>query len=506
MNPSYEGGSSLLHIAARIGNRYSVHNICDSLAINNQSVIPKDDVGITPIHEAYFYGHYDIAKYILKILGTRYTNRAWLRQRSGYYYFRTWSNRNEYQVEHNITEAIIAEVEEMIDSTESGNFTGEPMEILSKLTEDSEQTVEIPYTEMIARNLLIELRHLFQTLHLSNESRPKSQTRQLERLNGSFVLDNFQKLSQMDNLTDETINLIVSIVPKIMETRLSRGAKGWKALYYITKMYFQHSVIPEEVWTNLQEHGYCSVGDWTGCNCKMSAKGDKQSQEVCTLPFVDDPLTVKHVVNHVNQSCDCEDSCQYCAECIKGDEFSSMITTTPWVASIGYISGSDWIHECTANIIGKNMIVTIAQCVENVDNSTQIKVGSEVFYDIESVDLHPDFSGTQFNIAIVYTTQNIEFSDKTRPICVPQFAEEDDDGLDGKAVRLSGWTPMGQQNRLVPIRDNSFCHPLDDFPNRSSSPTAAANRRVRVALLFSQLVIFAIVLYAKLLEKEVDRS
>jgi len=151
-----------------------------------------------------------------------------------------------------------------------------------------------------------------------------------------------------------------------------------------------------------------------------------------------------------------------------GDDFSSMTTKTPWVASIGYISGSDWRHECTANIISKNMIVTIAQCVENVDNSTQIKVGSEVFYDIESVDLHPDFNGNQFNIAIVYTTQNIEFSDKTRPICVPQFAEEDDDGLDGKAVRISGWTPMGQQNRLVPIRDNSFCHPLDNFPNQSN--------------------------------------
>ena len=136
INPSYEGGSSLLHIAARFGNGRAVEMICNFLASNNQSVIPIDDVGITPIHEAYFYGHYDIAKYILQQIGT-----------------------NQNQAGHNITDDIIAEVEEMIDSTESGNFTGEPMEILSKLT--NEQTVDIPYTEMIARNLLIEMNTRF---------------------------------------------------------------------------------------------------------------------------------------------------------------------------------------------------------------------------------------------------------------------------------------------------------------------------------------------------------
>jgi len=65
----------------------------------------------------------------------------------------------------------------------------------------------------------------------------------------------------------------------------------------ITKMYFQNSVIPEEVWTILQERSYCSLEDWTDCSCNMGAKGDKQSQEVCTIPFVDDPFIVKHVVN-----------------------------------------------------------------------------------------------------------------------------------------------------------------------------------------------------------------
>ena len=82
----------------------------------------------------------------------------------------------------------------------------------------------------------------------------------LGRSQGPFIENAFSIICMMaeDNLTDETVNLISSIVPKIMEKSLwlkRRWAKGLKFLYYSTKMYFQQSVIPEEVWTNLHEHG-----------------------------------------------------------------------------------------------------------------------------------------------------------------------------------------------------------------------------------------------------------
>ena len=229
VNPSYEGGSSLLHIAARVGSGKAVRVLCHRSVINNQSAIPIDDVGITPIHEAYFYGHYRAAKYILKKFG------------------------------HNITDAIIAEVEEMIDSTESGNFTGEPMEILSKLTNESRQTA-IPYTEMIARNLLIEVRHLFETLHLLSETRLKSQTRQLERLKGTFVLKTFQKLSLMDNLTDETMNQVSSVASFLIRWGILNEYHEYRKylgpyIVDILKIYSKQYIQPGEALTNLQELG-----------------------------------------------------------------------------------------------------------------------------------------------------------------------------------------------------------------------------------------------------------
>ena len=70
------------------------------------------------------------------------------------------------------------------------------------------------------------------------------------RSQGQFVENAFSKISMVeDNLTDETVNLIASVVPKFMKTRRIFRVK---ALYYITMMYFQQSVIPEEVWTSLE--------------------------------------------------------------------------------------------------------------------------------------------------------------------------------------------------------------------------------------------------------------
>ena len=131
------------------------------------------------------------------------------------------------------------------------------MEILSKLTNDYGQTA-IPYTEMIARNLLIELRQLFQTLDLSNRSR--RQTRQLERLRGSFVFNTFQKLSQMDNLTDETTNQISSVASYLIRWGILNASpqKRIREPYIrnILNIYSKQYITPgEEALTNLREAG-----------------------------------------------------------------------------------------------------------------------------------------------------------------------------------------------------------------------------------------------------------
>ena len=104
------------------------------------------------------------------------------------------------------------------------------------------------------------------------------------------------------------------------------------------------------------------------------------------------------------------------------------LKNTPWIASIGYASESAWIHKCIGNIIAENKILMPAQCgVYLFNNGTKIKVGSQnttldsasIFYTIGSIWL-----SLEFDIGVVYTTENINFTDEVRPVCIPQSPEE----------------------------------------------------------------------------------
>ena len=150
-----------------------------------------------------------------------------------------------------------------------------------------------------------------------------------------------------------------------------------------------------------------------------------------------------------------------------GEDTSSELARTPWIASIGYISESNWIHECMGSIISNNMILAPAKCIQDFDNFTQIKVGSQLLtldspvYDIASVKFHPEFNdNVDYNIAIVYTTEPIEFSDNIMPVCVPQVTKEHD-ALNGKAVLISYYSSMQLRLKLMPVNSIADCQTFD---------------------------------------------
>ena len=103
------------------------------------------------------------------------------------------------------------------------------------------------------------------------------------------------------------------------------------------------------------------------------------------------------------------------------------------------------------------MILAPAKCIQDFGNFTQIKVGSQLLtldspvYDIASVKFHPEFNeNMDFNIAIVYTTEPIEFTDNIMPVCVPQVTKEHE-ALNGKAVWISYYSSMQLRLKLMPV-------------------------------------------------------
>ena len=87
-----------------------------------------------------------------------------------------------------------------------------------------------------------------------------------------------------------------------------------------------------------------------------------------------------------------------------GEDTSSHLARTPWVSSIGHISDSTWIHKCIGSIISKHMILAPGHCLQDIDNSIKVKVGSEFLsmnssiYDIDFVEFHPEFNNTKGNV------------------------------------------------------------------------------------------------------------
>ena len=89
-----------------------------------------------------------------------------------------------------------------------------------------------------------------------------------------------------------------------------------------------------------------------------------------------------------------------------GEDTSSHLARTPWVSSIGHISDSTWIHKCIGSIISKHMILAPGHCLQDIDNSIKVKVGSEFLnmnssiYDIAFVEFHPEFNNTIGNVQL----------------------------------------------------------------------------------------------------------
>ena len=164
-----------------------------------------------------------------------------------------------YQTDFNVTD-LIGQINEMIDSTERGDFSGDPMEILNKLnrlsfigTSDS--------VEMIAERYLRGLEILLDVAGSGTSSQRQAFREMI--LNEEIVYA-FHKLSQMQNLTNETTNLAANVGTLLISKTAEHPGPGGKptegggfpkSLYYILKMFSRVPHVSMEVITNLKEIG-----------------------------------------------------------------------------------------------------------------------------------------------------------------------------------------------------------------------------------------------------------
>ena len=248
INPTcYLSGTSFMHIASKKGQMQEIQFGCEWLEKHHQNIIPMDDAGMTPIHEAYLNGHYGIARYLLQ----RLDNESTLEM------YQTDFNVTDY----NVTD-LIAQINEMIDSTERGDFTGDPMEILNKLNRLS----------FIGRSAeMIVGRYLRELEILLDEAGSPSQDRALQEklFNGELIVDVFYRVSLMQK-TIETMDLIENVGTLLISRLAERPEHSFgpggkpieddgfpKSIYYLLKMFSNVPHVSMKVMRNLKEIGRC---------------------------------------------------------------------------------------------------------------------------------------------------------------------------------------------------------------------------------------------------------
>ncbi|XP_063834122.1 vitellin-degrading protease-like [Ostrinia nubilalis] len=143
------------------------------------------------------------------------------------------------------------------------------------------------------------------------------------------------------------------------------------------------------------------------------------------------------------------------------------ITEAPYQVSLLYRGR----HSCGGTLVANDIVLTAAHCIMGSDPTNyQIRAGSSyseregVVYPVGEILAHPDFSFSKMDndVAIVWLSQPVTFSDR---IAVVEMASQGDEVEDGELTEVTGWgniregggIPTMLQRVLVPKVNSMAC-------------------------------------------------
>ena len=152
----------------------------------------------------------------------------------------------------------------------------------------------------------------------------------------------------------------------------------------------------------------------------------------------------------------------------------------PWMGSLGFKNGEDWVHKCGVSLVSQYEVITAAHCALDhevlqkiAEGQLLVRLGNNNLssndteniqeMSVQTMSVHPHYmSGFYHDLSILTFSSPVRITDTVNAVCLP-LKPSIREALDDKGLVVTGWGEAGEKERelnqlIVKVFSNEICN------------------------------------------------